>query len=50
MKEFDKTVRYLIDLEKIPILKDEIKAGFSYLKREIDADFIKDKVDEVATK
>ena len=48
--ELDKTVLYLIDLEKIPIFKDEIKAGFNYLKREIDAEFIKDKVDVDATK
>ena len=41
---------HLIDLKKIPILKEEIKAGFNYLKREIDAVFTKDKVDEVATK
>jgi hypothetical protein len=43
-------VLHLIDLKKIPILKEEIKAGFNYLKREIDAVFTKDKVDEVATK
>ena len=49
-QELTKTVLYLIDLEKIPILKDEIKAGFNYLTIEIDAEFIKDKVDVDATK
>jgi hypothetical protein len=35
-------VLYLIDLEKIPNFKDEIKAGFNYFTTEIDAEFIKD--------
>jgi hypothetical protein len=42
-------VLYLIDLEKIPVLKDEIKSGFIYFKTEVDAEFIKDKVDVEAT-
>jgi hypothetical protein len=42
IQEFDKTVLYLRDLEKVPILKDEIKDGFNYIKDEIDANLIKD--------
>jgi hypothetical protein len=42
-------VLYLIDLEKVPVIKDEMKDGFIYIETEIDAEFIKDKVDEDAT-
>jgi hypothetical protein len=42
-------VLYLIDLEKVPVIKDEMKDGFIYFKSEIDAEFIKDKLDEDAT-
>jgi hypothetical protein len=42
-------VLYLIDLEKKPVIKDEMKDGFSYIETVIDAEIIKDKVDEDAT-
>jgi hypothetical protein len=42
-------VLYLIDLEKIPVFKDEIKSGFYYFTTEIDSEFIKDKIDVDAT-
>jgi hypothetical protein len=49
LQELTKTVLYLIDLEKILVFKDEIKSGFNYFTTEIDAEFIKDKVDVDAT-
>jgi hypothetical protein len=48
-QELTKTVLYLIDLEKIPVFKDETKSGFYYFTTEIDAEFIKDEVDVDAT-
>ena len=48
-QDLTKTVFYLIDLEKKPVTKDEMKEGFIYFKIEIDAELIKDKVDEDAT-
>ena len=50
LQDLTKTVLYLIDLEKIPVFKDEIKSGFNYLTTEIDAELIKDRVDVDATK
>ena len=48
-QDLTKTVLYLIDLEKEPVIKDEMKDGFMYFEKEIDAEFIKDKIDEDAT-
>ena len=48
-QDLTKTVLYLIDLEKKPVIKDEMKDGFSYIETVIDAEIIKDKVDEDAT-
>jgi hypothetical protein len=48
-EELTKTVLYLIDLEKVPVFKDEIKDGFNYFETEIYAEFIKDKLDVDAT-
>jgi hypothetical protein len=43
-----KTVVYLRDLDKIPILKDEMKDGFQYFTTEIDASLTNDYVDDDA--
>jgi hypothetical protein len=40
-----KTVAYLRDLEKIPIIKNEMKDGFQYFTIEIEASQTNDKVD-----
>jgi hypothetical protein len=49
-QELTSTVLYLVDLQKKPIFKDEMKPGFMYIKKEIHAELIKDKVDEDATR
>ena len=41
-QELTKTVLYLIDLKKVPVIKDEMKDGFNYFETEIDAELIKD--------
>jgi hypothetical protein len=48
-QDLTKTVLYLIDLEKIPVMKDEMKDGFNYIETQIEAGLIKDKVDMEAT-
>jgi hypothetical protein len=49
-QDLTKTVLYLIRLQKVPVIKDEMKDGFIYIYTEIDAEVLKDRLDEDATR